>query len=995
MRQHAAVRCAGWAFVLCLWLLPETVLAQGHAPAIAAGKMTIAEGLEVQLLAAEPLIKQPVCIEFDDRGRLWVIQYLQYPNPAGLVRTKVDRFSRTLYDKVPEPPPLGPRGADRITILEDTNGDGVVDQGRDFIDGLNLATGLAFGHGGVYVLQVPYLLFYPDKNRDDVPDGPPEVCVTGFGMEDAHSVANSLTWGPDGWLYGCQGSTVTAKINGIEFQQGVWRYHPVTKKFELHCEGGGNSWGLDFDRTGRLLYSTNHGGHRLLHALPGAYYWKSFGKHGALHNPYAYGYFDHAPHTGYTGGHVTVAGIVYRGDALPAAYRDQFLNVDTLGHGLLSNTISPYGSTVKTAQGPALLMGNDTWFAPCDLTVGPDGALYFSDWHDARMAHPDPDAEWDRTNGRIYRLATKGHPTAPACDLQQKTTAELIALHDTPNDWYIRRARRVLAERQDPAALPVLRQLVEQAAEHPQRALEALWTLYQCGGLDNALSEQLLQHPQSVFRRVAVQLWGEQDPAATNLDAAVHQMLQTETDSSVLCQLACSVRRKTTPNNWEFVVSLAQRDDLLDDPFYPLLVWWAFETEFTRTREPQLLSWTEEDIAPSRMWTQQIVPRLIRRLAQGNSEDIRLASSHFPALDGASLAVNRKAFLQGLQERSTPLPAFDFNEPTIHSQLVSEWDQHPKSLTELAIMLRLRYRPAIAFTQQQLETNTLPLSDQVSLIALWSQVAQQEVATQRLLTWFKDPQKPEVIRRASLQALQSLKTPTLGEGLVGLYPRTQSPWRHELAQILLSRPQWATLFLAEFSSGKLLATELKVEDWQTIISELSPEDKQAVIKLWGNVSPPTPEERLAEIRRLNNDLRAGAGQVHAGQLVFAKHCAVCHQLAGQGAKVGPDLTHVNRADKDYLLLQLVDPNAIIRKEFLAYTVVTTAGQTVSGLIAEQTPASLTLIAAKAEKTVIPMSDIEELRESTTSLMPENILKQLPPQELRDLFAYLQAQPAGQ
>ena len=258
--------------------------------------MKVADGFEVSVVASEPLVRQPVAMEFDDRGRLWVIQYLQYPNPAGLKRVQVDRFSRTKYDRVPEPPPKGPHGADRITILEDTDGDGRMDRGRDFIDGLNLTTGIAFGRGGVFVLNVPYLLFYPDKNRDDVPDSDPEVLLRGFGMEDAHSVANSLTFGPDGWLYGCQGSTVTANVRGIEFQQGVWRYHPLTREFELFCEGGGNSWGLDFDRVGNLLYSTNWGGNVLLHGVQGGYFVKAFAKHGALHNPHAYGYFDHTPH---------------------------------------------------------------------------------------------------------------------------------------------------------------------------------------------------------------------------------------------------------------------------------------------------------------------------------------------------------------------------------------------------------------------------------------------------------------------------------------------------------------------------------------------------------------------------------------------------------------------------------------------------------------------------------------------------------------------------
>jgi len=175
----------------CLAALP-----QGYRPDVAAGKMTVPPGFAVTLVASEPAVRQPVAIDFDDRGRMWVMQYLQYPNPAELKRVQVDRYSRTVYDRVPEPPPRGPKGADKLTILLPGG------KSKDFVGGLNLASAFAFGHGGVFALQVPYLLFYPDRDGDDVPDDDPDVLLTGFGMEDAHSVANSLTWGPDGWLSG-------------------------------------------------------------------------------------------------------------------------------------------------------------------------------------------------------------------------------------------------------------------------------------------------------------------------------------------------------------------------------------------------------------------------------------------------------------------------------------------------------------------------------------------------------------------------------------------------------------------------------------------------------------------------------------------------------------------------------------------------------------------------------------------------------------------------
>ncbi|MGZ0171753.1 MAG: DUF7133 domain-containing protein [Planctomycetales bacterium] len=211
------------------------------SPAAAVKEFKVADGLEIQLVTAEPLVNQPLSISFDDRGRMWVLQYRQFPNPNGLTPVKVDNWLRTKYDKLPEPPPKGPKGNDRISIYEDTNSDGRADSVKDFLSDLNLASGMALGYGGVFVAQPPYLLFYADRDQDDVPDGDPEVLLTGFGMDDAHAFANSLTWGPDGWLYGAQGSTATASIRGIGFQQGVWRYHPRTKEFELFAEGGGNT----------------------------------------------------------------------------------------------------------------------------------------------------------------------------------------------------------------------------------------------------------------------------------------------------------------------------------------------------------------------------------------------------------------------------------------------------------------------------------------------------------------------------------------------------------------------------------------------------------------------------------------------------------------------------------------------------------------------------------------------------------------------------------
>src|SRR2546426_6112087 len=287
------------------------------SPAESLQHFRLSDGLQMEVVASEPVIRQPLNLHFDERGRLWVVQYIQYPFPAGLKVVKYDKYLRAVFDKVPLPPPNHVRGADKITILEDTDGDGLFDLHKDFLTGLNIATGVAVGRDGVWVLNPPYLLFYPDRNRDDVPDGDPEVHLSGFGIEDTHAVANSLHWGPDGWLYGVQGSTTTSHVKGIDFLgQAVWRYHPTTKAFELFAEGGGNPWTLDFDSKGRIFVGTNIGAARGLHFVQGGYYIKNWPKHGPLTNPYAFGFFQHMAHSGYQP-RFSQTLVIHEGGALP------------------------------------------------------------------------------------------------------------------------------------------------------------------------------------------------------------------------------------------------------------------------------------------------------------------------------------------------------------------------------------------------------------------------------------------------------------------------------------------------------------------------------------------------------------------------------------------------------------------------------------------------------------------------------------------------------
>src|SRR5688572_4697434 len=496
------------AFIVAYLLVAVRVQAAGLSPQESLKQFRVPADLEVSLAASEPAIRQPVNAMFDERGRLWVVQYLQYPAPAGLKPVSVDQYLRTKYDRVPEPPPKGPRGADRITILEDRDGDGFYESAKDFVAGLNLASGMEIGHGGVWVAQAPYLLFYPDKDKDDVPDSDPQVILTGFGMEDAHAVVNSLTWGPDGWLYGAQGSTCTANVNGQGFHQAAWRYHPRTKQFEVFSEGGGNTFGLECDQFGNLLTGTNYNNYVMVHYVQGGYFIKNFGKHGALHNPYAFGYFDHVPHAGWRGGHVTQLGVVYQGGALPEKYDGKWIAPNLLANNIDFHSMTREGSTFVTKFEGEFVGSEDKAFRPVDVVTGPDGAIYVADWCDVRANHVIPEDTWDKSNGRVYRIAAKGAAVQRTRDLAKLSSAELVELLGHRNDWYARMARRILAERRDPGVHGTLRGMIE--GKTGRVALQAVWALHVSGGLDGKTAEGLLGHADEHVRAWVVRLVGDE-----------------------------------------------------------------------------------------------------------------------------------------------------------------------------------------------------------------------------------------------------------------------------------------------------------------------------------------------------------------------------------------------------------------------------------------------------------------------------------------------------
>ena len=432
----------------------------------------------IDLMASEPDVEQPLYVSWDSKGRMWVTQYRQYQFPAGLKIVSYDQHLRAKFDKVPLPPPRGEKGADKITVFEDTDGEGFFDKHEDVITGLNIASAALHGMGRIWVLNPPYLLSYPDADFDAKPDGDPEVELSGFGLEDTHSVATSLQWGMDGWLYGANGSTTTGNVSSANTKnvkwegQCIWRYHPKKKTFEIYAEGGGNTFSLDFDSKGRLFSGTN-GATRGMHYEQGSYGIKGWGKHGPLTNPYAFGWFEHMKHEG-DNKRFPQAFTIYEGGLLGSAYEGKIIAPNALHNLVYVSERLPDGSTFRTKDEEQLITTTDRWFRPVWAGVGPDGGFYMADWYDTRLSHVSPVDDWHKTSGRIYRVRpASGAPKLKPFDLSKASGEELLGYLSHQNEWFRKQAVLEIGWRgMKDLEKPLLELLAKK--ENPN-TLEALW----------------------------------------------------------------------------------------------------------------------------------------------------------------------------------------------------------------------------------------------------------------------------------------------------------------------------------------------------------------------------------------------------------------------------------------------------------------------------------------------------------------------------------------
>ena len=484
-------------------------------PQTAAKMMTVPEGFSVEVVAAEPDIVNPVAMTIDERGRFWITESLEYPRKSA-----------------------GP-GKDRVKILEDTDGDGKCDKFTVFLDGLNIPSGIAVGHGGVWIANSPDILFVPDADRDGKPDGPAQVVVTGFGRTDTHELPNSLTWGPDGWLYGLNGvfnysqvkyseanPNFKADHKGWPITCAMFRIHPRTREFQVFAEGTSNPWGIAFNDEGEAFISACVIDH-LWHIVETGYYHRQ----GGPYPPFTWKIESIVKHkhqkAAYCGIHY------FDSDAYPEQYRGKLYMGNIHGGCINVDKLQRDGSTYFATGEPDFLTANDAWFMPVVQKTGPDGCLYILDWYDRYHCYQDANrdpAGIDRLKGRLYRVryrsrvapqlgsesrsdsATKSR-VYPQMDLAKETDEQLIERLGANNDFIRWTATRLLQERSAKTSVASLSTIAVDEAKPLSIRLHALWAI---AGMKPAfrmlspefvtLTDKLLKQSTGVLRSWAIRL---------------------------------------------------------------------------------------------------------------------------------------------------------------------------------------------------------------------------------------------------------------------------------------------------------------------------------------------------------------------------------------------------------------------------------------------------------------------------------------------------------
>ncbi|MCO5051136.1 MAG: DUF1080 domain-containing protein [Verrucomicrobiae bacterium] len=980
MKKLAVSRCltlvAMWLSCVALSTLAQEPKYSGLSPEEAVKAMILPPGFQATLFAGEPDVVQPIAFAIDDRGRLWVAEAYTYPNRA----------------------PEG-KGRDRILVFEDQDGDGKFDQRIVFKEGLNLVSGLEVGFGGVWVGAAPYLMFIPVSDWDHPqPAGEPQILLDGWAYQDTHETLNTFAWGPDGWLYGCHGVFTHSNVGKpgapdserTRINAAIWRYHPTKHVFEIFGEGTSNPWGFDFDANGQIISEACVIPH-LFHIIQGARYQRQAGTH---FNPYIFDDIktiaDHLHYAGNQwnrpdisrsaelgGGHAHAGLLIYKGDNWPAEYHGKAYMNNIHGACINTDVLERQGSGFIGHHAPNLINFNDVWSQIVNLQEGPDGGVYLIDWYDKNQCHSGDDNQHDRSNGRIFKV-TYGKLQSKPVDLQKLANAELVKLATTKDNWSGRHARRILQERS--ATDSTIGRLLDQVP-HDGGTTEALYWLWTKHVTDHSAHPTYALHRANEYIRAwQIQLLCEDHEVSRAELKAFEQMAKNDPSPVVRLYLASAMQRLPLEDRWDVVAALAQHAEDANDHNLPLMVWYAAEPLAT-VDAGRALQLAEQAKLPN------LLSFMIRRTAALNTPEafaaisqslLRLKddSQRLIALNGLSTA------LKGQRQATMP----------------SGWGEVEKAYAasaNLEIRVRLQSLSLTFGNTQALPSLRQTLADQNAVVVARNTAFEALLAVKDfelpplLQQLLNDPQ----FRDPAIRALASYDDPNTPAAILSLYATLPANAKRDARNTLASRPAYAKALLDAVAAHQVPAADLTADLIQQLQNLKNAEVNALLQQAWGKTRESSADKKaeIAKYRAIFHGGGSQPGNEMRGHAVFIKACSQCHTLFGIGGKVGPDLTGSNRGNLDYILENMVDPNAVIPNDYLSWNIETKDDRSITGIVKEQNDQAVTILTAN-DSITLPRNEIASMKQGTLSMMPEGLLEPLTDQEIRDLIIYLR-QPA--
>lgn len=973
--------------------------------------MKVPDGFSVSLFASEPDVNQPIALATDDRGRLWVAENYTYAERS----TNFDDGMR-----------------DRIVILEDEDNDGEADRRTVFWDQGRRLTSVETGYGGVWVLDAPNLLFIPDRNGDDVPDAEPVVMLDGWDDHAVrHNIVNGLRWGPDGWLYGRHGIMATSLVGrpGATPDQRralnccVWRFHPTRHTFEVVCEGATNSWGMDWDADGELFFINTVIGH-LWHAVPGAYFRRMYGEH---FNPHVYEVIEQtADHfhwdtteawsdlkkIGITkttdqagGGHAHSGMVIVPPGLWGEKYDHSVLAINLHGQRINRDRLVRDGATYSGRHAEDFLLTDDPWFRGVELHFGPGGVLYIADWSDVGECHENDGVH--RTSGRIYRVApsSRSRESSLSVDLRDRPLHELLdACRRSTDPWIVRHSLRLLAERPsmqaaDPAQL-------SKKDDHQLKEIFGRWLKSADGrGADakmarskyadvtvneilmaNALGlvtrerlVELLSVPVEHIKVWAIRLLTDRQQFEPDVLAAFDRLAAEDESGLVLTYLCAALQKMPHGYRWPLATALGRREEFANDRVYPLMLWYGIE--------PAVIAHPDAAVKMVRSCQIPKVREFIARRAAGELE--RQPTTLEMLIREADLQRNNDALtldlLRGMNAalrgwRTAPEP--------------KGWNDFAQARSDSSVeeIRRLNRELSVVFGDGRAldELQKLAKDSSTSLEERRSAIRALVLARDKtLVPYLQNLLSNRDLARDAIHGLAAFgneETPGL---LVSRFGGLRTAARREAINTLVSRPSFAAVLLDAVHESRIPRDSVSAFQLRQMLSYGDDAISRRVEELWPELARQSEEKaaRINELRSLLDMETLAQADTSQGRWLFSRSCANCHTLFGEGKKIAPDLTGAQRHNLNYLLENIVDPSATVSKNFQMRIVLLEDGRVFNGVPLAKSEKTITIQTA-TDQVVVQRDEIEAMRDSNLSMMPENLLKILNDEQIRDLIGYL-------